>query len=78
MPNRLTIRNCKFAFKCSASWDSLEETDEEDIRFCNDCQKEVFFCENDDILVELVKLNRCVAILKPNSNKHLIGDVEYK
>ena len=75
MSNKLTIRNCKFAYRCSAKWDDLQETDDDDIRFCNDCQKEVFFCDSDDTLVTFVKLNRCVAILKSKSNERLLGDV---
>ena len=77
MSNKLTIRNCKFAYRCSAKWEDLEETNDDEIRFCNDCQKEVFFCDSDDTLVALVKLNRCVAILKPNSKGRLLGDVLY-
>lgn len=57
----LTIRNCTFAFKCTQQWEKLEETREESIRFCQDCQKEVHLCEDDEELVESIKLNRCVA-----------------
>ena len=78
MPEKLTIRNCKFAYKCSAKWDNLQETEDESIRFCDECQKEVFFCDSDDTLISLVKLNRCIAILKPNSKEYLLGDIEYK
>lgn len=78
MPEKLTIRNCKFAYKCTAKWDNLQETEDESIRFCDECQKEVFFCDSDDTLVSLVKLNRCIAILKPNSKEYLLGDIEYK
>lgn len=77
MRSKLTIRNCKFAYRCSAKWEDLEETEDDEIRFCNDCQKEVFFCDSDDTLVALVKLNRCVAILKPNSKVRLLGDILY-
>ncbi len=78
MSDKLTIRNCKFAFKCSAKWDELQETEDDSIKFCDDCQKEVFFCENDDDLVAQVRLNRCVAILKPNAKEFILGDVEYR
>ncbi len=78
MPEKLTIRNCKFAYKCSAKWENLQETEDESIRFCDECQKEVFFCDSDDTLISLVKLNRCIAILKPNSKEYLLGDIEYK
>lgn len=65
--NEVTIRNCTFAFKCQAKWNSLIKTDSEGIRFCNDCQREVHFCEDDDELVRSIRLNKCVAIYKDDS-----------
>lgn len=60
--SELTIRNCIFAFKCSAVWEELRETADESIRFCKDCQKEVHYCADDAELAAAVRLNRCVAI----------------
>lgn len=64
MSDKLIIRNCKFSYQCKAKWNALIETDDDEIRFCNDCQKEVFFCDSNDTLITFIKLNRCVAILK--------------
>ena len=69
----VSIRNCRFAFKCDRKWDDLTETREGEIRFCNVCEKEVHFCEDDDQLARSVKLNRCVAFLR--ENEFLMGDV---
>lgn len=60
----ISIRNCRFAFKCEAKWDDLSETEDEDVRFCNSCEKEVYFCINDDELARAVRLNRCVAFVR--------------
>lgn len=60
----ISIRNCRFAFKCDMKWDDLSETEDEDIRFCNSCEKEVYFCINDDELARAVRLNRCVAFVR--------------
>jgi hypothetical protein len=60
----LTIRNCVFAFKCTAKWSELTPTDDDKISFCQDCQKEVHLCEDDDELVKSVRLNRCIAIYR--------------
>jgi hypothetical protein len=60
----ISIRNCRFAFKCEMKWDDLNETGDEDIRFCNSCEKEVYFCINDDELTRAVRLNRCVAFVR--------------
>ncbi len=61
--NELTLRNCTFAFKCSAQWNSMEDvTLDGTVRFCLDCQKEVYYCQSDAELFSNIKLNRCVAI----------------
>ena len=78
MSNKLTIRNCKFAYKCNAKWDDLQDTEDDEVKFCDDCQKEVFFCGSDDELIAQVHLNRCVAILKPNAKEFILGDIEYR
>ncbi len=73
----LTIRNCVFSFKCSAVWEQLEDTDNEAVRFCQDCQREVYYCDTDDELVAAVKLNRCVAFEKEPGTR-LLGSVKYR
>lgn len=61
--NELTLRNCNFAFKCTAKWSSMEDvTLDGTVRFCLDCQKAVYYCQSDAELVSHIKLNRCVAI----------------
>jgi hypothetical protein len=79
MSDSLTIRNCTFAFKCTAQWDELTPTDDDKINFCQDCQKEVYLCEDDDELVNAVRLNRCVAIYRGEigSGRMLLGDVAF-
>ncbi len=59
--SNVTLRNCTFAFKCTQQWNELDKTSEKNIRFCNECQKEVHYCENDQELLKSIKLNRCVA-----------------
>ena len=63
----MTIRNCVFAFKCTAKWEDMTVLSEDDsrdseVRFCDSCQKEVYFCYDDNELVMNVHLNLCVAI----------------
>jgi hypothetical protein len=78
MKNTISIRNCTFAFQCTAKWQQLDETEDEDIRFCNDCQREVYYCFDDDDLARCVKLNRCVAFKRncEDIDDHiLLGDI---
>ena len=68
-----TIRNCIFAFKCTAKWYELTPTDDDKVHFCNGCQKEVHLCEDDDELVKSVRLNRCIAIYREGDM--MMGDL---
>ena len=73
-----TLRNCVMSFKCPNEWDLLSETDDEDVRFCGGCQKEVHFCHDDEDLAKSVRLNRCVAFFRPGevTERMLLGYVE--
>jgi hypothetical protein len=56
------IRNCTFGFKCAVEWDGLSETSDSSVRFCLDCQREVYFCKTTEQLADAIRLNRCVAV----------------
>jgi hypothetical protein len=58
----LSIRNCQFAFRCDKTWNRMQVTSSETVRFCGSCQKEVHWCCTEAELAEAVALNRCVAI----------------
>jgi hypothetical protein len=59
----IVLRNCTFAFKCDRQWEQLKHTSQDGIRFCGECQKEVYFCTDAYELSNAVALNRCVAIV---------------
>lgn len=61
----LQLRNCEFAYECSAKWDELAATNENKIRFCNECEKEVHRCDTDAELLRAIRSNLCVAIPSP-------------
>ena len=63
------IRNCVFSIKCKKKWENMESDmdDNENIKFCSDCQKEVYLCETDEELAKNIKLNRCISISKYDS-----------
>jgi hypothetical protein len=76
--NTLTIRNCTFAFRCKANWDTMTPTDADGrVRFCLGCQKEVFLCESDQELINNVVNNRCIALIREerSQTRRLIGEV---
>jgi hypothetical protein len=42
----------------------MDDDGNENIKFCSDCQKEVYLCETDEELAKNIKLNRCISISK--------------
>jgi hypothetical protein len=60
------------SYKCPNDWNALTETDDSDIRFCEECEKEVYFCHDDDELAKGIRLNRCVAFFKPSEMEELV------
>lgn len=76
--NNTTIRNCSFAFRCKANWDTMMPTDADGrVRFCLDCQKEVFLCESDAELISNLVNNRCIALIREERgrSRRLLGEV---
>lgn len=76
----ITLRNCTFAFRCNANWGTMIKTDSDGrIKFCSDCQKQVYLCETDDELIDHVVNNHCVAIIKTIDLEEYrsLGDINY-
>ncbi|CAM4202015.1 hypothetical protein [Vibrio neonatus] len=55
------IRNCALGFSCTSSWKNLSKTRAEEVRFCETCQREVHWCDDEQELMENVTLNRTVS-----------------
>ena len=58
----IDIRNCKFGFECHQKWSDLLKRKEPHIRYCHECEKEVYLIQNNDELAYAIKFNHCVAI----------------
>jgi hypothetical protein len=56
------IRNCVFGFKCHQTWEALLKRKEKNIKYCLECEKEVYLIENNSELMHAIKFNHCVAI----------------
>lgn len=60
------IRNCDIKLKCKQRWEDMQSTDEDGIRYCEQCKNNVHFCFNDYELNEAIQNNWCVAIYHSN------------
>ena len=75
--SRLPVRNCVFGkrnrrsqsnpsvtfqIQCPRNWEDLESTELDHQRFCQGCQKHVYFCPSVDDAVRHARQGHCVAI----------------
>lgn len=50
-------------------WETLLKSEQDNIRYCSNCDRGVYFCKTDGELSEALSKNRCVAIiLKDETN----------
>lgn len=61
------VVNCEpvFRFRCPNRWESLEPTETNDVRYCEECDQNVYFCRSDDEIATHVELRHCVAFAPP-------------
>lgn len=58
----IDIRNCSFGFECRQRWEDLLKRKEKNIKYCHECEKEVYLIETNAELMNAIKFNHCVAI----------------
>ena len=59
-----TVRNieCTFEFKCNKQWDELETPVASNIKFCNQCEKDVYLCKTQEEIDHARSFGRCISI----------------
>jgi hypothetical protein len=58
----IDIRNCSFGFKCNQKWKELLKRKDKNVKYCHECEKEVYLIETNEELMNAIKFNHCVAI----------------
>ena len=71
--SELTLRNCQFSFRCTQTWEGLEEIGLPGVKNCKDCNSWVYIVKTDKELVQAIKANKCVAMKKPKHKQLLVG-----
>lgn len=57
-------RRVRFAFACSKRWETLAPTDAESVRYCQQCQERVYYCDTVDDAEQRAFAGQCIAIPK--------------
>lgn len=53
---------CTFEFKCDKQWDDLEAQIASNIKFCKQCEKNVYLCKTQEELDHARSLGLCISI----------------
>ena len=73
MKDKFEIKNC-FEFVCPLKWDSLEKTDNNNIRFCGSCDKQVFKASDLESFSKFANENKCVAYIASDDVPPIMGE----
>ena len=67
MSKNIYIDNCdyEFGYKCPLQWKNLKKTKDSKVRFCGECDKNVYRCKTEKDMDEHIQLNHCIAINEP-------------
>lgn len=73
----MDIKNC-FEYICPEKWNNLQKTQNESIRFCGSCSKQVFKVKDKESFDKLAKQNKCVAYFSgERSSPSIMGETVY-
>ena len=68
------IINCEFEYQCNLNWDALDKTNNEFIRHCSQCKKDVKLCV-DDKTIDIASIEgKCIAY--PIYTKELVKRIK--
>ena len=56
------IRDSMLKFHCPLKWDSLELTNDDDVRYCGECSRTVHYCHTTSELHNARSEDKCVAL----------------
>lgn len=71
MKTELVVRNCpvEFRFVCPKTWERLTPTDSIDVRHCDQCQQQVYYCVTDEETIAHARAGHCIARKVPDCSE---------
>jgi hypothetical protein len=51
-----------FSFQCPKRWEQLRPTEDEAVRFCDQCRRQVFFCTSLEVAQTHAAVGDCIAV----------------
>jgi hypothetical protein len=65
------VVNCEFVFKCPQQWNLMKRTESDGVRFCGECERNVYFAESAQELDKFSREGKCVAVFQEISGSDL-------
>ena len=67
MSKKIYIDNCEYIFeyKCPLEWKNLKKAKDSKVRFCVECDKNVYRCSTNEEIDKHIELNHCIATTGP-------------
>jgi hypothetical protein len=61
---RLPVENCPrwFKFLCPKTWSQFDRTSQLDVRFCQSCRKNVYYCDSEEAVEEHRQAGHCICV----------------
>jgi len=72
MKNAL-IQKCPLRYRCPRLWNELEETEVDSVRFCNECERDVFLCLTEESYQKAIEQGLCVALQSEVEEELVLG-----
>ena len=62
--SKLPIEECglRFRFRCPKQWEALQPTDRASVRFCTECEQNVYYCDSIQRARAHARQGHCVAV----------------
>jgi len=57
------VVECTFRYRCPRQWERLVPTTDPDIRHCGQCDRDVYFCDDERAFMAHVRAGHCIATL---------------
>lgn len=58
---KYAIEYCEFSYKCPTDWFKLQKTEEEKVRYCHECNKQVKLCLEQAEIDAAAEIGLCIA-----------------
>ena len=60
---------CMFKFVCPNQWHELQKTEQDDVKYCNECQQDVHWVQSEQELSNYAAQGHCVAYTLPKDTQ---------